>query len=673
MQLCVFAAMASVAAGAQSDSAIAKVISLLQNMSDKGKAEMQEEQVKFAKFSEFCDNTRSRKEKAIAAGKETLGELRSEIGQLEAQIEELGRDINGLSKDISKWTGEMDQAKADRAQEHKEYLAQLQDFTESVDALERVITELKANAKAAPKMLLQLSTTRQLPAAAQRVIQAFLAEDPEDAQEIGMLQGPPEANAFESSTGGIIDMLEKLKDKFRGEKGDLEKEEMNAQHSFDMVIQDYRAQVKQAEKSKADKERRSQNKSQRRSAAEGEVADTTADLNEDESYLADLNSECTDKHEAFASRQTLRKEEIEALEQAMEVLRQPEMSVDGETARDKRYGLSQTGTSFAQLRSSVKSPLQGEVVAMLSAASNKLQSKVLAQLAERCSEDVFSNVKKMIRDMMRKLQQEAEEEAEHKGWCDTELGTNKQTRDTKTDALDELNSDIDELEATISKLRSESGDLEADVAAINKAVEEAQAQRDDEQKKNAVTVAEAKEGKIATNKALKVLREFYRKAGKATVLTQSRKDVGAPETFSEPYTGMQGANGGVVGLLEVIVSDFAKIESRAAQQEKEAEKEHQAFLVESKRDVAVKSRDAEHRRRQADEAESTLVRRQQEKASTTEELEAAERYYEKLRPSCVDEGVSYEERTGKREEEIKSLKEALTLLNGGVDFSGRSK
>ena len=48
--------------------------------------------------------------------------------------------------------------------------------------------------------------------------------------------------------------------------------------------------------------------------------------------------------------------------------------------------------------------------------------------------DPFKSVKKMIKDMVVKLMEEANEEAEHKGWCDTELSTNEQTRKQKQDS-----------------------------------------------------------------------------------------------------------------------------------------------------------------------------------------------------------------------------------------------
>ena len=44
--------------------------------------------------------------------------------------------------------------------------------------------------------------------------------------------------------------------------------------------------------------------------------------------------------------------------------------------------------------------------------------------------------------------------------------------------------------------------------------------------------------------------------------------------------------------------------------------------------------------------------------------QAANRYYEKLKPSCIETGVSHEERAAKRQEEIESLQEALRILSG---------
>ncbi len=40
------------------------------------------------------------------------------------------------------------------------------------------------------------------------------------------------------------------------------------------------------------------------------------------------------------------------------------------------------------------------------------------------------------------------------------------------------------------------------------------------------------------------------------------------------------------------------------------------------------------------------------------------RYYAELKPTCVDAGVDFEERTARRQEEIESLESALQILGG---------
>merc|ERR1719230_901505 len=63
-----------------------------------------------------------------------------------------------------------------------------------------------------------------------------------------------------------------------------------------------------------------------------------------------------------------------------------------------------------------------------------------------------------------------------------------------------------------------------------------------------------------------------------------------------------------------------------------------------------------------------LAQETKELKANQKALDDANRYYEKLKPSCVDAGVSFEERTARRKEEIESLQEALKILSGDADF-----
>merc|ERR1719159_1328539 len=118
----------------------------------------------------------------------------------------------------------------------------------------------------------------------------------------------------------------------------------------------------------------------------------------------------------------------------------------------------------------------------------------------------------MIKDMIQKLMEEANEEAEHKGFCDTEMGTNKMTRDQKTEDAASLKATIEELTADIAKISQTLVDLSTTIGETDAAVAKATAEREEEKAKNSATIADAKVAQEATAQALTVLKDFYAKA-----------------------------------------------------------------------------------------------------------------------------------------------------------------
>merc|ERR1712060_926756 len=234
-------------------------------------------------------------------------------------------------------------------------------------------------------------------------------------------------------------------------------------------------------------------------------------------------------------------------------------------------------SSLAMLRSDASSNTRESLVSYLRERATKLGSRVLSMLAVKVADDPFQKVKKMIKDLIVRLMEEANEEAEHKGWCDTELSTNEQTRAEKTEAVETLHAEIDQLEASIAKLAEDITELTAAVAALDEAMAKATKLRQEEKAENAQTVADAQEAQTAVAQALTVLKEFYAKAGDATALLQQQPE--SPEIFDSPYKGMQSENGGVIGMLEVIESDFARLESETKAAEAAAQKEYDTFMT----------------------------------------------------------------------------------------------
>jgi len=453
-------------------------------------------------------------------------------------------------------------------------------------------------------------------------------------------------------------MLEKLLDKFIAERTDLEKTEMNAKHAYDMLIQDLTAQIGQATSDRDSKSETKAKKLQAKADAEGDLTDTTTTRDEDVKYLADLTALCAQKATDFESRQQLRAEELEAIQKAIEIMSSNDVTGNAE----KHLPTLVQKSALVFLSASTRGEAQQRATDYLRIQGQRLNSRVLSALAVRVADDPFTKVKKMIKDLIVRLMEEANEEAEHKGWCDTELSTNEQTRKEKTEAVETLHAEIDQLEASIAKLTQDITDLTKAVAELDAAMAEATTLRQEEKATNEVTIKDSQDAQTAVAQALTVLKEFYAKAGEATALLQQQP--AAPEIFDAPYTGMQSENGGVVGMLEVIQSDFARLEADTKASEASAQKEYDEFMTDSKVDKEGKTTDIEHKTAKKQDEEQALVVKNEDLEGTQKELDAALAYFDKLKPSCVDAGVSYEDRVSRRKEEVESLQEALRILNG---------
>jgi histone H3/H4 len=340
------------------------------------------------------------------------------------------------------------------------------------------------------------------------------------------------------------------------------------------------------------------------------------------------------------------------------------------------------GTSLLQVSAKSQNPTQAKVAAYLQRKGQMINSKVLAVLALRVAADPFKTVKKMVKDLIVKLMEEATEEAEHKGFCDTELQTNEKTRKAKTEAVEILHAEMDELSASVAETASQIADLTDAVSALDRAVAEATTIRQAEKAKNTETITDAQAAQKAVLGAMKVLSEFYENASGATAMMQEKEllgdktartamlQAGQPEIFDDkPYTGMGGDSGGVMGMIEVIQADFVRLETETSAQEDEAQKEYDEFLNDTELDKTSKKKDLEHKSALKQDQEQALTEKKADLDGTQKELNSAMAYYEKLKPTCISTGESYEDKVARRKEEIESLQEALKILNG-EDLAG---
>merc|ERR550537_691015 len=219
--------------------------------------------------------------------------------------------------------------------------------------------------------------------------------------------------------------------------------------------------------------------------------------------------------------------------------------------------------------------------------------------------------------MIEKLLQESADEANHKGWCDKEISKSTQTRDMKTATIRQFNEALAENEAKRDMIEEEVAKLVAAISELEDAMARATKERADESAENAAVVKEAQEGKEAIEEAITVLDDFYKKMGKGAAFNQQLPDMPDPG-FEGEYTGVGGGTGGVMGMMEVIKSDFAREISETEAAEKASNEEFFAFKGTTQTSISTKTVTKSSHETELTEVNGALA---EDKASMEEEHE----------------------------------------------------
>merc|ERR1719265_771044 len=160
---------------------VQKVIQLLQGMLEKGKKMKHEEQVQFAAFKQFCDDTTAEKTQAIKEANDLIGVLKADIAKYAADAEQLTLEIKEHEEDIASNTADVKAATKVRNTERAEYETTHKDYSESVDALERAIQVLKKQnydrTQASFAQMKTLTKMNLIPEDAKKAIDLFLAQN----------------------------------------------------------------------------------------------------------------------------------------------------------------------------------------------------------------------------------------------------------------------------------------------------------------------------------------------------------------------------------------------------------------------------------------------------------------------------------------------------------------
>merc|ERR1719145_475061 len=378
-----------------------------------------------------------------------------------------------------------------------------------------------------------------------------------------------------------------------------------------------------------------------------------AALSADEKFLMMLKEKCQMTDKEWEERQKTRQLEMEAVSKALAVL----STDDAHDLFTKTFN-----PALLQSSSAAHSERREQASQLLSKVAQKFHNPKLSTLAYRVKLDAFTRVKKAIDDMIAQLLKEKADEIKHKDFCTDEFNTNQLQTERKEREKQDLMAKIADLEATIKTLGEAIDTLKAEIAEMQVQLKRAGEDREKQNKEFQSTVADQRETQKLLKAALGFLQDFYAKKPAASLAQQEPVGPPPPPGFEEYKNNA--ANGGVMSMIQQIITDAKAMEAEAIRSEEDSQKAYEDFVKETNNSIEAKSRDIVNKSEEKAKAEVDLVETNKAKDAVLLDLEQLSNYNAELHQSCDFVLKNFDLRQTARDEEVEALRQAKAILSG---------
>jgi len=649
-----------------------RVISLLTKLTVQVQKEGIAEAASYDKYACFCKEQANDKVYVIAKRDKKIKELQADIKMLKADITNLDDAVGDAKKDKSKEAKAVEKSKKERAADHKSYGDSRKELVEAVRATTGALETMQGSSKDVDEELALMQTSNPM---ALGFIEGATA---------GARYGKPGvATQYKYASKDVIATLETLTRSFKKSLAELDIAEINSRSGSEKGrgarANTMTALSKQINEKQTLSASKGEDKSDKEELRNQEITARKAD----QAFLDDLTSRCEAKAKAWDQRSTTRASELQAMTQATALLNgmgntySANSKLVGLISKDSKPSVAKHAPVFFQLQSahrvSVNEQKMQQLTSVLSKEAHSLTSAPLAMLALQLGNlgpDHFVKVRGLIKDLISKLKADATAEATSKGVCDKNMKAAIEKRDKNAANRETAGAQIDVTESTINSLKEEMVDLSKEIAGLNKELLEATELRAGEKSDNLKTLANAGTGKQAVDAAITILNKFYANAFLQAPKDSKGKTVGdmAPETFSnDKYSGKQDSSKGIVGMLEVISSDFDRTTKAVTASEADALKDYNKLKQDTEKAIKDKTKLKKTRQGDADTKKSELTEFKGDLKDAKKMNSEALEELEKLTAACVSTGETYAERAKHRKQEIAALKQAMEILDSWQD------
>jgi len=674
---------------------IRRVVTMLQSMQKKIEAEAEKEKELYEKYMCYCKTSGGTLQESIAAGETKVPQLQASLDKNTAKKAQTDQEIKDhqVSRDEAKKA--LAAAIALREKEAAEFSKEATMYKENIDALTKAIAAIS---KGMSGGFLQTSAAQVVKQLA--VNSASLA----NAERDMLIAFLDQRDTYAPQGGEILGMLKQMKDEMEKTLSEITGDEDTAK--ADSAALQAAKEKEIAANTAAIEEKTTKTGQLGVDIAHmgNELEDTSAALEEDQKFLADLEKNCKTKESEWDEISKLRAQESVAIAETIKILNDDDAL--------ELFKKTLPSPSFVQMVANDNQLRSKALEIVRQAKSKKGSDEVglnLIAMALHGKKVSFDKVFKLIDDLVEVLAKEQQDDDHKKEYCEKTLDKTEDKKKELEQMISDLDISIDDETETIKTLTEEIKALTDGIAALDKAVTEATETRKEEHEAYLELMQQDSAAKELLGIAKNRLNKFYNPglykpppkqnltaeeqivvnfggtppptpppggiAGTGVLaLVQLHnfdgEDVAPPpppESFA-PYAKKAQMSNGVLAMIDMLIADLNKEMTEAEVDEKDSQAEYESLISDSAAKRAQDSKAVTDKEGAKADAETALQAAKDSDRAKKSELMATEEYMAGLHSECDWLLKNFELRKEARAGEVESLKAAKAVL-AGADYS----
>jgi len=707
---------------------IGRIVTLLNGLKDKLETDLTAESDLFETYKCWYKTTTTTKTASNDAAASRIDSMKTYIKDIDAGRIEFTTERQDLEKQVASLKKELEQAKAMRDQENKDFLAAETEMKQGVAALKSAIKTIEDGTKgslAQTRSYIDMLSTRHslqksmafargfLGADDQKLLEQFITDDTPKPDWKKLNKKADHKMKYQKSSGKILGTLKKLETTFQGNLDDARKQEKEASASYVKLSGSKNSVLDTATKAMKDMTLEGGARGVSKAGAQNEVDALEAQVKADTKFISEAGAAFKTKEKEWDLRKEMRSKEVLAMSQAIAVL----ASDDAKDQFTKSFSLLQEVATVSEPKKRARCAAR-----LVQSVSSKVSAPILALLSLATSNDAIKKVVVKIDEIVVMKGKEEKEDLEKKEKCESDLSEAASKSRKASLAIDTATEDITRASSQIAELLTQIKEQEEKKKGLQGQIVDLTNQRKNENsmykiaKIDDVNAVKLVESAINLIKGWKTAKKFIQlgdsavpkvaaptapegilpaPAAKVSVATQAPHRMAAtaikvhtakgssakqaPQFQVEagaapippPATWGAGAEykgaseqGGIIGILGLVKDDMEMDLKSNDGDETQAVKDFNKEKTDLEGEIKASDTAIDAYTKDKAAKSKTVAEKTKERTTKAGELDGQVKLYKATKPGCDFLLVNFKLRVSARQTEVDGLKKAKAILKG---------